>query len=85
MNTKPGYVIAFAMLVLTALASWLRWGQGHHRLSGYVIGVIVAWSIVLAVSWIVGGPTRFDTAALVCGGFAIGMLAMYIATQVYGT
>jgi hypothetical protein len=83
MNTKPGYVIAaVAILVLAALASWLRWG--HHRLSGYVIGVIVAWSIVLAVSWIVGGPTRFDTAALVCGGFAIGMLAMYIATQFYG-
>jgi len=58
---------------------------GHHRLSGYVIGVIVAWSIVLAVSWIVGGQARFDTAAIVFGGFAIGMLAMYIATRIYGT
>ena len=81
---QPGYVsAAIAILVLAALASWLGWG--HHRLSGYVIGVIVAWSIVLAVSWIVGGQARFDTAAIVFGGFAIGMLAMYIATRIYGT
>ena len=84
MNTKPGYIIAaVAILVLAALTSWLRWG--HHRLFGYVI----AGSSRGRSSWLCRGllvaPTRFDTAALVCGGFAIRMLAMYIATQVYGT
>jgi hypothetical protein len=84
MNTKPGYVIAaVAILVLAALTSWLRWG--HHRLSGYVIGVIVAWSIVLAVSWIVGGPDSFRYGSFGLRRIAIRMLAMYIATQVYGT
>ena len=49
----------------------------------YVIGVAIAWAIVLGIAWLTGGRARFDTYALICFGFALGMLAMYIAMHLY--
>jgi hypothetical protein len=49
----------------------------------YVIGVAVVWAGILAVVWFLGDAARFRTFALVCGGFALGMLAMYIAVHLY--
>ena len=49
----------------------------------YVIGVIVAWAIVLISSWfgVIWAP--FHDVVAVCVGFALGMLAMYIAVHLY--
>jgi len=48
----------------------------------YVIGVIVVWGLALLGMWI-GDRARFRDFALVCGGFFIGMFAMYIAMHKY--
>ena len=49
----------------------------------YVIGVAVVWALLLCGvrSW--GTPAHFAAATAVCGGFALGMLAMYIAVHLY--
>jgi hypothetical protein len=49
----------------------------------YVIGVAVVWAIILGVMWLLGDVARFHTFSLVCLGFALGMLAMYIAVHLY--
>jgi hypothetical protein len=49
----------------------------------YVIGVAVVWAIILGLSWFAAIPTRFDELVLVCAGFGLGMLAMYIAVHLY--
>lgn len=49
----------------------------------YVIGVIIVWVFALCAAWFIGGSTRFTTFALVCLGFLLGMLAMFIAMHVY--
>jgi hypothetical protein len=48
----------------------------------YVIATIVVWILLLGgVSlW---GASRFHDVLTVCGGFFIGMLAMYIAVHLY--
>jgi len=35
------------------------------------------------IAWFTGGRAQLNTFALVCAGFALGMLAMYIAMHVY--
>ena len=49
----------------------------------YVIAVAVVWAIILALSWfgIIWKP--FHDVVTVCAGFALGMLAMYIAMHLY--
>ena len=49
----------------------------------YVIGVVVVWAIILSAMWFSGDVARFRTFACVCGGFMLGMLAMYIAVHIY--
>ena len=49
----------------------------------YVLGVAVVWAAILTVMWFLGDAARFQKFALICYGFALGMLAMYIATRVY--
>lgn len=49
----------------------------------YVIGVAVVWVIILGLSWFGIIWTPFDKVVSVCGGFALGMLAMYIAVHLY--
>jgi hypothetical protein len=49
----------------------------------YVIAVAVVWAIILGVVWSFGDIARFQTFAAVCAGFALGMLAMYIAVHLY--
>jgi hypothetical protein len=52
-------------------------------LSQYIIAVTVVWAIILCATWFMDGGARFKTFALICSGFAIGMLAMYIAMHIY--
>jgi hypothetical protein len=47
-------------------------------LSQYVIPVLIVWALILAGMWFFDRE-RFDTLAQVCGGFLLGMCAMYIA------
>lgn len=49
----------------------------------YVIGVAVVWAVILTCSWygIIWIP--FNEVAAVGAGFALGMLAMYIAVHIY--
>jgi hypothetical protein len=84
MNALIGYVVAaIIVLAFAAFVSWRRWGSNRVRLIVYVIGVTVVWAVVLGVMWFLGDIARFLTFALVCFGFALGMLAMYIAVHVY--
>ena len=50
----------------------------------YVIGVFVAWILLFVIGSFFYGPMRGDPAMQVFGGCLIGMVAMYIATRVYG-
>jgi hypothetical protein len=49
----------------------------------YIIGVAVVWAVILGIVWYLGDTVRFQTFVLVCFGFALGMLAMYIAVHLY--
>ena len=84
MNTPTGYVIVAAIvLALAALAAWRHWGTNRFPLIIYVIGVAVVWAVILGAMWFLGDIARFQTFALICLGFALGMIAMYIAVHVY--
>jgi hypothetical protein len=48
----------------------------------YVIGVALVWAVILGAVWFVY-PAKFATFGLLCCGFALGMLAMYIAVHLY--
>jgi hypothetical protein len=56
-----------------------------QTLTGYVIGVAIAWAVVLCLAWFIGGLALFSIFAFVLVGFALGMLAMYIAVHVHKT
>jgi hypothetical protein len=53
------------------------------RLRRYVAAVTVTWALVLAVAWLVVSPARFREYVDVCGGFFLGMVAMYVAVHLY--
>ena len=57
--------------------------QNKRPLYVYVIAVAIVWAVILCVAWSLGDMQSFRTFAGVCGGFALGMLAMYIAVHVY--
>jgi peptidoglycan/LPS O-acetylase OafA/YrhL len=84
MNAHTIYVIvAVIVLALAALVIWRRWGIKRFPLIVYVIAVAVVWAVLLAAMWFSGDIARFQTFALICLGFALGMIAMYIAVHVY--
>lgn len=49
----------------------------------YVIAVAVVWAVILTCSWFGIIWVPFHDVATVCAGFALGMLAMYIAMHLY--
>ena len=49
----------------------------------YVIAVAVVWAFILGLAWFAVIPTAFTQLAVLCAGFALGMLAMYIAVHLY--
>lgn len=57
--------------------------MNKYPLYVYVIGVVVVWAIILGLSWFGIIWTPFDKVVSVCAGFALGMLAMYIAVHLY--
>jgi len=52
-------------------------------LTRYVIGVLIVWTIILCLAWFLAGEEHFKTMTLLCTGFLLGMLAMYIAVHLY--
>jgi len=84
MNAHAIYVIvAVFVLAFAAFVSWQRWGSKREPLIVYVIGVTVVWVVILGALWFLGDIARFQTFALVCLGFVLGMITMYIAVHVY--
>ena len=86
MNAGTAYVIGAAVvLAVIGLASWRRFDFGSKRtpLVVYLMGVAVVWAVVLGLAWFIGGSERLNLVAMVFFGFAVGMLAMYIAVHVY--
>jgi len=84
MHSLTGYVIGAAIVLALASLVLLRYlGIKRMPLIVYVIGVTVVWAVILGVVWFIGDPARFSTLVYVCLGFALGMLAMYIAVHVY--
>jgi hypothetical protein len=49
----------------------------------YVIGVAVVWAVILGLTWFLGYTANFYRFSLIGAGFALGMLAMYIAVHFY--
>jgi hypothetical protein len=49
----------------------------------YVVGVVVALLVVNYLAWLTGGADKLHTSVLVSFGFLLGMLAMYIAVNLY--
>ena len=54
-----------------------------NALPGYVAGVLVVWTMILAVGYFFHGSTPGRALLHVFGGFLLGMLAMYVATRGY--
>jgi hypothetical protein len=76
-----------AMYVATRLYGTPQSGISHFfesRFDIYLIGVFVAWVLLFVIGYYFYGSTRGYPALQVFGGFLPGMLAMYIATHVYG-
>ena len=57
--------------------------MNKHPLYVFVIAVAVVWTVILGTVWSLGDTARLRTFASVGGGFAIGMLTMYIAVHLY--
>jgi hypothetical protein len=56
----------------------------RSRLGHYVIAVLVTWILIFAIGYFFYGPTPGRPALHAFAGFLPGMLAMYIATRLYG-
>jgi hypothetical protein len=56
--------------------------QTRKPLALYVVAVLVVWAIILGGMWL-WDRERLHTFAVLCGGFLLGMLAMYIAVHLY--
>ncbi len=87
MDTLQPYIFGFVILWVVVGLAMAR-SRGIKRIKRfplivYVVGVPVVWGITLGLAWLIGGPERVHTVALVGLGFALGMIAMYIATRVY--
>ena len=55
------------------------------RLGHYVIAVLVTWLLIFAIGYFFYRPTPGRPALHAFVGFLPGMLAMYVATRLYGT
>jgi hypothetical protein len=76
-----------AMYIATRLYGTPQNSNSHFFRSQFdinVIGVFVAWILLFVIGYYFYGPTRGHPALQVFGGCLVGMVAMYIATRVYG-
>ncbi len=54
------------------------------QLGRYVIAVVAVWMLIFVVGYFLRGPTPGHPALHAFEGFLPGMLAMYVATRLYG-
>jgi hypothetical protein len=76
-----------AMYIATRLCGTPQNSISHFfrsRFDVYVIEVFVAWILLFVIGYYFYGPTHGHPALQVFGGCLVGMVAMYIATRVYG-
>jgi hypothetical protein len=76
-----------AMYIVTRLYGTPQNSISHFfksRFDIYVVGVFLAWILLFVIGYHFYGPTRGHPSLQVFGGSLLGMLAMYIATHVYG-
>ena len=76
-----------AMYIATRLYGTPQTGNSRFfrsRFDIYVVGVFVAWMLLFVIGYYFYGPTRGRPALQAFGGCLLGMVAMYIATRVYG-
>jgi hypothetical protein len=83
MNRKASYVTAAVVLGIAGFLAWWHFGPNRNPLVRFEIGVAIAWAVALVLAWLVGGPAKLNTYAILCAGFVMGMLAMFIAMHVY--
>lgn len=77
-----------AMYIVTRLNGGPQIGISRFfrsRFDIYVTGVFVAWILLFVIGSFFYGPMRGHPTMQVFGGCLVGMVAMYIATRVYGT
>jgi hypothetical protein len=98
-GSTPGYpaLHVFGGFLLGMLSIYIVTRlYGTPPKSGYVIGVVVAWTFLFVIEYFLYGSTGsipghpalqvFGGPVLqVFGGFMLGMLSMYIAMRLYGT
>ena len=82
MNLLTGIAIVLILAGYGYLI-WQNWGSKRRPLSRYLIGVTIVWVAVLITIWLEGNPVSFKDLVLVCGGYSIGTLGMYIAVHIY--
>jgi hypothetical protein len=82
---SPAQIVAliFVILGLLSLVRWWRMGfpKRKYPLRYFVLMIAVVWAILLLVAWFTGSQSQFNEFVSVCKGYAIGMLAMYIAMR----
>jgi hypothetical protein len=49
----------------------------------YVVGVFVAWAVVLLITWRLISAARFHNVLIFCSGFLLGVLAASLARKVF--
>ena len=54
-----------------------------YPISRYITGVVIVWAFILAAVWYWGSAEHFKTLSIFCGGFFMGLLAMWIAAHLY--
>lgn len=80
----PGMLLMF---IATRLYGMSQGGISRFfrsRFDIYVIAGFAAWMFLFIIGYYLYGPTHGDPALQVFGGCLVGMVAMYVATRVYG-
>ncbi len=86
-GSTPGYpaVHAFAGFLPGMLFMYIATRlYGEPQNGAYVIGILVASIVLFSIGYLHYGSGHGHPILQVFGGFMLGMLAMYIATRVYG-
>jgi hypothetical protein len=49
----------------------------------YVVSVVIVFAVILSLQYFILGPSRVLGFFVFCAGFLLGMLGMFIATNLY--